>query len=81
MVNFVRDEIVQQVKSELEKFKSKPALAKYGVDAYFVSIFEESHPFHIRYQSDRAYWRDLFEQVKTRNVRKGIKKGFIELQF
>ncbi|MBP8240313.1 MAG: hypothetical protein KAX50_10145 [Saprospiraceae bacterium] len=63
-----------------DHFSSPESLNLYGIDAYLVRVYTESHPLYFCTQADRAYWMYFF--TKTRKDRRGNthKKGFLELK-
>jgi hypothetical protein len=51
----------------------------YRIDAYWVKVYPESHPFYHHTLADKAYWLNLF--TRTYRNRQGVsfKKGFLDI--
>jgi len=81
LITFIDVELRVEFEVELKKFEAKGANDVYGVDAYILTVFPESHSNYFFFQSDKAYWMELFS--KTKRDKTGIKhhKGFLEITF
>lgn len=64
-----------------ENFLNKSALDMYGIDAYLVIVYPETHPYRVRTLSDAAYWNHWFGFSKFDRRKKRSPKGFIEIFF
>lgn len=80
LVTFLDFEIVQRLNKELNDFIFPNSERIYGVDAYIIEIYPETHKNRYRYIADLAYWTDRFS--KTRRIRGNkLAKGFLEIKF
>lgn len=80
VVTFIAYDIIQKLGSKLDNFKYPNSEIIYGVDAYIVEVYPETHSETFRYISDKAYWMDRF--TKTRRIRGNrLSKGFLEIKF
>lgn len=80
LVTFIDFSIIKKLGSKLDDFKYPNSEKIYGVDAYIVEVYPETHQDRFKYSSDKAYWMDRF--TKTRRIRGNrLSKGFLELQF
>ena len=80
LVTFINYDVIQKLGSKLDDFKFPNSEIIYGVDAYIVEVYPETHSDQYRYISDKAYWMDRF--TKTRRVRGNrLSKGFLEVKF
>ena len=80
LVTFIAYDIIQKLGSRLDNFKYPNSEIIYGVDAYIVEVYPESHSDRFRYISDKTYWMDRF--TKTRRIRGNrLSKGFLEIKF
>ena len=80
LVTFIDYDIIQKLGSKLDDFKYPNSEIIYGVDAYIVEVYPETHKDRFRYISDKAYWMDRF--TKTRRFRGNrLSKGFLEIKF
>jgi hypothetical protein len=80
LVTFLDFDVIQKLGSKLDNFKYPNSEIIYGVDAYIVEVYPETHRDRFRYVSDKAYWMDRF--TKTRRIRGNrLSKGFLEIKF
>jgi len=63
------------------KFASRKARDIFKVDAYIVSQYPKKHPKYAFYQSDLAYWRNLFGKTRVNRAKKQFEKGFVQINF
>jgi hypothetical protein len=70
-------------KSELlrSKFLFKASEQFFGLDAYLVEVFPESHRNHFITKSDLAYWNSWFSRTSENRAGKSHNKGFVEINF
>lgn len=80
VVTFIDHKIAKKYKEELKEFLYPQSNEKYGIDGYLVREFEQSHRSYFGFTSDRSYWWNLFEKVKS-NKKQKLKKGFLEIHF
>ena len=64
-----------------DRFSSKHARKIFGVDAYVVCNYPETHSKHVFTKSDRAYWLHLFSTTKASRSKPKFSKGFVQLKF
>ncbi|OYU84979.1 MAG: hypothetical protein CFE24_04080 [Flavobacterium sp. BFFFF2] len=80
LVTFLDYDIIQDLGSKLDDFTYPNSEIIYGVDAYIIEVYPETHNDRFRYISDKAYWMDRF--TKTRRFRGNrLSKGFLEIQY
>ncbi len=80
IVVFMDADLIDQQHDLLQTQLSHERLqALYRIDAYWVKVYSENHPFHYNTLADRAYWLNLF--TRTYRNRQGVsfKKGFLDL--
>jgi hypothetical protein len=78
IVTFLDTETIKKIGSKLDDFLSPNAEYVYGVDAYIVETYTENNKKYFYYQSDCAYWLDLFTKTK-RNRGNRLSKGFLQI--
>jgi len=71
----------KQRKNIERKFISRKARDIFNVDAYIVPQYPISHIRHSFYQSDLAYWRNLFGKTRVNRAKRQFEKGFVQLNF
>jgi hypothetical protein len=82
LVSFVDYQaLLENEKYVEENLLNKAALNVYGIDAYLVVVYPETHPYRIRTLSDAAYWNHWFGFSKFDRRKKRSPKGFIEIFF
>lgn len=64
-----------------KQFRLKGAKDFYGVDAYTLIIYPESHKKHFFTKSDSMYWYNWFSRTKKNAKKQSFNKGFLELKF
>jgi hypothetical protein len=80
LVTFIRKDIAILHGNEIQVLKEKMEIIL--IDDYIVETVEKSEKGYIIYQSDRAYWYDLFTKTK-RNLRtdRQYHKGFLHFKY
>lgn len=82
LVSFVDYQaLLENEKYVEENLLNKAALNFYGIDAYLVVVYPETHPYGLRTLSDVAYWNHWFGFSKFDRRKKRSPKGFIEIFF
>ena len=82
MVNLLDYQIVEEKESLIRaEFIRKSAYERYGIDAYLVILYPESHKLHSWTKSDLLYWNDWFTKSKMDKRRKRHPKGYLEIKF
>lgn len=81
LVTFIDFDFRVKYQSQLRNFEAKRANELYGVDAYLLTVFPESHPKLFLFQSDRAYWMERFSRTRRDNLGKKNPKGFLEINY
>jgi len=79
LITFIDYEVAKREKGKLKSFIYPNSLELYGVDAYFIIVYPETHPLHYITQSDSSYWIDIFGKTKPNRRYKRIAKGFLEI--
>ncbi len=80
-VTLIDFEIYQKKEKLIDgQFRGKGAARKYGLDAYTLRVYPESHASFFLYQSDAAYWYNLFRKTRKNRLGVSYKKGFLELK-
>ena len=64
-----------------QRFRLEKAREIYGVDAYVIRVYSQTHQKHWQTEMDLAYWNNWFGKTKSNRAGKKFDKGFIELQF
>ncbi len=81
-ISFIHFEDYKESKEVIEKkFSPQKARELYEVDAYIVPIFPETHPMYFCFQSDKAYWENLFGRTRINRAKKRFEKGIIQINF
>ncbi|MEK7253695.1 MAG: hypothetical protein AAB316_03055, partial [Bacteroidota bacterium] len=81
LVTFIHWKQLDKFEKELKAFRPPESLNKYGVDAYFIPVFEEGHRHRAFFEGDRAKWWEQFESTRLIIGGKMLKKGFLEIHF
>ena len=79
ILTFINYELVAELKIALDSFGVKGAWKIFGVDAYILEVYPETHPNYFFYKSDLAYWMDKFGKTKRDMGGKRNRKGFLEI--
>ena len=77
LVTFLSWEIAEG--KGLKDFIYPASLTKYGIDAYIVVIYPDTHKLNFVYKADCAYWLDHFDKTKPSRRHKRVPKGFLEI--
>ncbi len=80
LVVFAPWQLVNKFDKELKELKSPLSLKTYGVDAYFVKVYEEHHRDYFLFLSDKAHWLDFFGKTREDRNHHTFKKGFLEVK-
>lgn len=64
-----------------ERFRLQGARNLYGVDAYTIRVYPNTHSKYLQTSMDLAYWHNWFGTTKANRAGKKFDKGFVELNF
>ncbi|HET6245203.1 MAG: hypothetical protein H0V01_11960 [Bacteroidetes bacterium] len=79
MITFIDYQVVAKLGTQLDNFCVKGSFKVYGVDAYILEVYSESHEKHFFYKSDVSYWMDRFDKTRRDLSGKKNPKGFLEI--
>lgn len=71
---------LQELSSQLRRFRKHEAKAHYGVDGYFLEVYARDHRWASRTTSDKAYWRHTFGTLPKSRNRKSRSKGYLVIK-
>lgn len=82
IVTFIPFDVYEKRRKDIEaKFIMKGASRHYGVDAYAIKTYPETHGLHFVTLHDTAEWFQTFSKTKMNRSQKRYPKGFIELNY
>ncbi|MFN8344535.1 MAG: hypothetical protein U0X91_06010 [Spirosomataceae bacterium] len=64
-----------------QRFRLQGARNIYGVDAYTIRVYPETHLKYVHTSMDFAYWNNWFGKTKANRAGKKFDKGFVELNY
>jgi len=82
IVTFIPFDVYEKRRKDIEaKFIMKGASRHYGVDAYAIKTYPETHGLHFVTLHDTAEWFQTFSKTKMNRSQKRYPKGFIKLNY
>ncbi len=79
LITFIDYKLVEKHKREIDNFGASGANRIFGVDAYILVTYPETHPNYLMYSSDKAYWAAHFSRTRRDRFGKKNAKGYLEI--
>ncbi len=80
LVTFLDYSVIDGLGDKLTDFKYPASQNIYGVDAYIVKSYPQSHKFYSAFEADRAYWLNHFSKARRNRIGNKLPKGFLEIK-
>lgn len=81
LITFVDFDLRTRFANELKQFEAKGANDNFGVDAYLLTAFPTGHEKNFLFESDRAYWMEMFTRTRRDKSGRKHRKGFLEILY
>lgn len=81
LVTFISHDTIKEIGDSIHNFKHPNSEIIYGVDAYIIEVFPDSHKENFKTILDKAYWMDKFTKTRRNKAGNKLSKGFLEIYY